>query len=167
MEKIRNLKELFILQLNDLYYTKQKQVENLTLLENRISSKELKEEIKRHLHQSNRQLDHLNEVFSKINEMAVEGKCPGIDGLLEKENTLLNKCDRSEILDAAIIKSLQEINHYNIANYGSACTYARELGYEDIAGILHESLEEEKRMDQNLTALAKEEINKRAIEVQV
>lgn len=166
MEKIKNLKELFIQQLNDLYYTKERQIENLTRLENKVSSNDLREEIKRHLHESNRQIDHLNMVFNKVNEMSVEGKCPGIDGLLEGQKNLLEKCDNPEIAEAAIIKCLQEINHYEIANYGSAATYARELGHDDIAKILHEALEEENRMDKHLTLLAKGQINKRALETQ-
>ncbi|HET6246012.1 MAG: DUF892 family protein [Bacteroidetes bacterium] len=166
MKKINNLKELFILQLNDLYYTKQKQLENLANLENLVSSKDLKKQINKHLHESNQQVDHLNEVFRKVNEMPVEGKCIAMDALLEEENRLLERCEGPEILDAAVIKSLQAINHYEIATFGTACTYAKEMGQIDIAEILHVALEEEKKMDQQLTFIAKEGINEKAMHQQ-
>ena len=167
MEKIKDLKQLFIYQLNNLYYTKQLQVENLTQLKGKANSSDLNEEINNHLHESNHQIDRLNTILTQLNEMPVEGKSPAIEGLIEEEHFLMDACKGSQLLDSVIIKSLLEINHYEIANYNSACIYATKLGYEEISSILNQSLQEEISMDLHLNERSKGQINKLALRVEV
>ena len=55
--------------------------------------------------------------------------------------------------------SAQKVEHYEIATYGSLCAWAEQLGLEEAIPLLEETLQEEKRTDQNLTELAVSMLN--------
>jgi ferritin-like metal-binding protein YciE len=58
----------------------------------------------------------------------------------------------------------QKAEHYEIATYGGLAQVAKTLGYDEIASLLEQTLEEEKEADQSLTALAEGSINEEATE---
>jgi ferritin-like metal-binding protein YciE len=69
----------------------------------------------------------------------------------------------NELRDAGLIASVQKLEHYEIAAYGTAAALAGQLGLRDDQHVLRQSLEEEKRVDALLTGLAKGEINRSAV----
>jgi ferritin-like metal-binding protein YciE len=82
--------------------------------------------------------------------------------MISEGNDQAARCADPEVRDAAILAALQYIGHFETAGYGTVCAYAKELGYHDVAASLHETLEEEKKMDQRMTDLAVGRINKKA-----
>jgi ferritin-like metal-binding protein YciE len=86
-----------------------------------------------------------------------------MQGLIEEGKETLDEDMEEDTKDAAIIAAAQRVEHYEISGYGTARTYANLLGQEEAAGLLEETLEEEKETDQKLTQLA-EEINVEAVE---
>lgn len=64
--------------------------------------------------------------------------------------------------DAGLIGAAQRVEHYEMAGYGTARTLAKRLGYQEIATILQQTLEEEGEADRKLTAVAENEVNVRA-----
>ena len=69
----------------------------------------------------------------------------------------------SDVLDAALIAAAQRVEHYEMAGYGCARTYARLLGLEDDAKLLQQTLDEEGDTDHKLTDLAESVINVEAL----
>jgi ferritin-like metal-binding protein YciE len=65
----------------------------------------------------------------------------------------------SSALDAGIIICSQKIEHYEIASYGSLVQLAKTMSRNDVADLLHITLEEEKETDELLTELALSGIN--------
>lgn len=165
MERIRNLRELLIDQIQDLYNADKQQINTYPEFESKLSSDLLQGRLRQLIENKEKQKDRVVEVFGKLELSPSESKCHGIEGILKETRELINKSDSPEVLDAAIITSLQRANHYLIAGYGSVCTYAKELGYDEVAGILHECLENEKEIDRNLVELAKKHVNEKAIAV--
>jgi ferritin-like metal-binding protein YciE len=56
--------------------------------------------------------------------------------------------------DLAIIGAAQRVEHYEMAAYGTARTFAERLGNEDVAELLQETLNEEEEADEKLTQIS-------------
>jgi ferritin-like metal-binding protein YciE len=88
--------------------------------------------------------------------------CPAIDGILEEANEILGDAKDAEVLDAAAAAAAQAVEHYEIARYGTLIAWARELGHDDWASVLEQTLEEEKAADLKLTEVAEARLNRLA-----
>ena len=75
-------------------------------------------------------------------------------GLLEEARQILDEDADSSVMDVALIAAAQKVEHYEIAAYGTVCTYAEMLGYDQVHELLGQNLDEEETTDQKLTALA-------------
>jgi ferritin-like metal-binding protein YciE len=85
-----------------------------------------------------------------------------MQGILEEGEDLMDEDAPPAVCDAALIGSAQRVEHYEIAAYGTARTYARRLGLEEQARLLQQTLEEESETDKKLTMLAESYINEGA-----
>jgi ferritin-like metal-binding protein YciE len=86
-----------------------------------------------------------------------------MEGLLEEGKELFKEKPEPDVLDAGIIAAAQSVEHYEIAGYGTAATWAKLLGYDKALTMLLQSLEEEKEADEKLTMLAKQSVNMMAV----
>jgi ferritin-like metal-binding protein YciE len=82
-------------------------------------------------------------------------KCKGMEGVIADGAELLEEDAEPEVLDAGLIGAAQHVEHYEIAGYGCARTYAELLGESKAAKLLEQTLNEEKQTDERLTALAR------------
>ena len=83
--------------------------------------------------------------------------------LIEDTEDKMKDCQDKEVSDACLLASVQQINHIKISLYGTAAAFARELGNEKAASLFHLFEINEKKIDQQLTRLARKEINPRAL----
>jgi ferritin-like metal-binding protein YciE len=104
------------------------------------------------------QVTRLEQMFTTQGEKAKGEKCKGMEGIIDEGSSLLDEIDDPDVRDAAIIASAQRVEHYEIAGYGTAHTFAPLLGEDQASKLLQQTLDEEKEADENLTALA-EEVN--------
>ena len=88
--------------------------------------------------------------------------CPAIDGIIEEANDVAGEVDNKSVLDAALIAAAQAVEHYEMTRYGSLIAWAKQLGRQDCASVLQQTLEEEKSADKKLTALAESSVNRAA-----
>ena len=108
----------------------------------------------------------MEQIFSELNEEPSDGKCEGMNGIIKEGESFVKK-DKSwfrgniddTVLDAALISSAQRVEHYEIAGYGTAVAYAKQLGFADHAELLTQTLAEESETDRELTQLAESTIN--------
>jgi ferritin-like metal-binding protein YciE len=82
-----------------------------------------------------------------------------MEGLLEEGKELIQDKPDDDVLDAGLISAQQHVEHYEMAGYGTVRTYARQLGYEEQAQLLQQTLDEEGETDRLLTDLAESSIN--------
>lgn len=162
MKSLTTLKDLMLEQARELYSSEQMQLKELPRLQQRVSSKELKDAITHHVNTTREQLDRLKAVFTKLNESPLGEESECMDSLFEATWELVDRSSDPEVRDAGLITSIQHINHYEIAGYGTTTSFAKTLGLEEIAGLLHKTLEEEKLMDQQLTRIAEKAVNPKA-----
>ena len=89
---------------------------------------------------------------------------PGIAivGITDEGAEIMKEYKGSPALDAGLLAAAQAVEHYEISRYGTLIAWAEELGLDQSADLLRETLEEEKATDEALTEIAKTAINQEA-----
>lgn len=162
MEKLDSLESLLIHELKDLYHSEKQLVKALPKVAKNASSAQLKQAIEEHLRETEGHVERLERAFDMLEQPAKAVKCKGMQGILEEGEDTLDLKAPPETRDAAIITAAQKVEHYEIASYGSAATWAEMLGRQDLKRLLGQTLEEEKAADEKLTELAASGLNQRS-----
>jgi ferritin-like metal-binding protein YciE len=156
---IASLKDLYFDELGDLYDAETQMMRTLPRLAEAARAPELREALKRHCDESRLHLERLELIFTHWGERRRGRPCAGVAGIVQEADERLNDAATDDVRDAAIIGVAQRIEHYEIAAYGCARTYARRLNRLDEARLLQETLDDEGRTDRRLTDLAEARIN--------
>jgi ferritin-like metal-binding protein YciE len=159
---IKTMDELFVHQLQDIYYAEKQILKALPKMMGKATSPELKAGFKQHLTETEGQVDRLERVFRMHGTEPKAVDCPAIDGIIKEANEVAGEVDDKSVLDAALIAAAQAVEHYEMARYGTLVAWARQLGREDCAAVLQQTLDEEKRTDEKLPSLAESRINMKA-----
>jgi ferritin-like metal-binding protein YciE len=159
---IKTMDDLFVHQLQDVYYAEKQILKALPTMIDKATSPELKAGFKQHLSETEGQVRRLERVFKMHGAESKAVNCPAIDGIIKEANEVAGEVDDKEVLDAALIASAQAVEHYEITRYGTLVAWARQLGRDDCAAVLQETLDEEYATDQKLTKLAESRINMKA-----
>lgn len=159
---VNDLNDLFYETLKDIYYAEKKLVKTLPKMAKKAGSPELKQAIQEHLTETESQVSRLEDVFAQMEKRAVAKKCEAMDGLVKEAEEVIGEIKDPRTLDAAIVSSAQTVEHYEIARYGTLIAWAKELGMDEAADILGETLEEEKAADEKLSSLGSAMINQQA-----
>ena len=158
-EEMNPLDELLQDELKDLYSAENQIIKALPKMAKGATSPELKRAFERHLEETRRQVERLNQIGEML-EMKMTGKkCKGMEGLIEEGKEIMEELDDENAIDAGLIGAAQKVEHYEIAGYGTARTHAEMLGYTRVAKLLQQTLNEEGATDKKLTALAESVIN--------
>jgi ferritin-like metal-binding protein YciE len=157
------LKELYIDELKDLYSAENQLVKALPKMAKAASSDELRKGFEEHLEQTRGHVERLEKIFKSLGESPKGKKCKGMEGLVEEGADVIEEDFEGSLMDAALIGAAQRVEHYEIAAYGTVCAFAEELGEDEQASLLTETLEEEKETDEKLTKLS-QQINAQANE---
>jgi len=163
--KIKNLRDLFIHELRDLLSAEKQLLKALPKMAKAATNEELKESFETHLRQTEEHVERLEQVFEGLDISSRSEKCAAMEGLIEEAQKLLKEEMPPEIRDAALIAAAQRVEHYEIAAYGSARTFAEVLDADEAMDLLEQTLEEEKETDVKLTELAEEVVNVEAQQV--
>lgn len=159
---IKSFDDLFVHQLQDIYYAENQIVKALPDMIRKATDPKLKAGFEKHLAETKGQIARLEQVF-KQHGVAIEGTaCPAIDGILQEANDVASEVADSNVLDAALIAAGQAVEHYEISRYGTLVAWAEQLGRPDCAALLRQNLEEEKATDQSLSTLALQSVNRKA-----
>ena len=160
---LESLQDLYLEQLKDLHSAERQIIEALPKMITATSHPELRQAFEKHLRQTEEQLRRLEQIGKRAGQDLSGHKCKGMEGLLEEGKELMEERADSDVLDAALISAAQRVEHYEMAGYGCARTYAGLLGLDDDEEILQRTLDEEGDTDHSLTALAERVINVEAL----
>jgi ferritin-like metal-binding protein YciE len=156
---LASLKDLYFDELGDLYDAETQMIRALPRLVEAARAPELREALRKHCDESRLHLERLELIFTHWGERRRSKPCAGLAGIVQEADERLNQAETDDARDAAIIGAAQRIEHYEIAAYGCARTYARRLNRLDEARLLQETLDEEGRTDRRLTEIAEAHIN--------
>ena len=157
---IKTLDDLFVHTLQDIYYAEQQITKALPKMIEKVTDPQLKQGFQNHLAETKNQIKRLEEVFKMHGESPKAVNCPAIDGIIEEAKEIMSDASDPEVLDAAALASAQAVEHYEITRYGTLIAWARELGRNDCATLLRQTLEEEKATDRKLTEIAEARVNR-------
>jgi len=159
---IKTMNDLFVHQLQDIYYAEQQLVKALPKRADKASENQLKQDFMSHLEETRGHVKRLEQVFQMLGTAVKAVDCPAIDGIIEEADEVTGEVADKAVLDAALINAAQAAEHYEIVRYGSLIAWAKQLGRSDCAAVLAKTLEEEKATDKKLTTLAESKVNLRA-----
>lgn len=161
--KPKSLRELYVEQLRDLYDGEQQIIKALPKMIDAAQAEELQDALNDHLEVTKEQSSRLEQIFKNLGEKAKGEKCKGMQGIIQEGDDLIGEIDDENLRDAAIIASAQRVEHYEMAGYGTARTFAELLEEQEAKDLLQQTLNEEEEADQILTNLAGD-INSEAME---
>ena len=153
--KIETLRELFVDELQDLHSAEQQITKALPKMIKASHDPGLKQAFEHHLEETRNHVTRLEQALKHMNENPKGKTCEGMKGLLKEGEDRVSSGEPGEVLDAGIISAAQRVEHYEIAAYGSARTYAELLGDQEAVRLLSQTLEEEKAADTKLNQVAK------------
>ena len=157
--KLESIDALLEHELQDLHSAEQQLVKALPKMVQTASSEELRQAFETHLEQTQEHLERLDKILGDLNMSAGRHKCKAMEGLIAEAQEVLQADGLDSVRDAAMIGAAQRVEHYEIAGYGTARTYAEMLGHADAAQLLQQTLDEEKETDELLSGLALSSVN--------
>jgi ferritin-like metal-binding protein YciE len=163
--KIKTLRDLFVHELRDLLSAEKQLTKALPKMAKAAHNEELKEAFETHLRQTEEHVERLEQIFEALDVSSRGEKCAAMEGLIIEAQNIIKEEMPPEVRDAALVAAAQRVEHYEIAAYGSARTFAEVLDVDEAVDLLEETLEEEKETDEKLTELAEDVINVEAQEV--
>ena len=153
--KLESLKDLYIHELKDLHSAEKQILKALPKMAKAASSGELSTAFREHLDQTHEHIWRLQKILGRHGESLRGPKCKGMGGLLEEGAEMIETDAEDKVRDAGLISTAQRVEHYEIAAYGCAETYAELIGDSEGASLLRATLTEEKATDEKLTDLAR------------
>lgn len=159
---VKTVQDLFVNELRDIYHAEKQILKALPKMARSAQHPELKQAFEAHLEETRGQVERLEQVFDQL-DLAKRGKpCQAMEGLIEEAKEHMGEIEDKSVLDVGMIISAQKVEHYEIAGYGSLVALARQLGQDEVAQLLEQTLEEEKATDQKLSQIALNVANKDA-----
>jgi len=162
MAKEKELKDLFLDTLKDIYFAEKKILSALPKMAKAAQSPKLKAAFEKHLTETEGQVDRLDQVFASIDETPKGKTCEAIIGIIDEGKEVMDEYKGTPALDAGLLAAAQAVEHYEISRYGTLKTWASELGYKDAVNLLDATLQEEKKTDSTLSQIAESEVNHHA-----
>ena len=158
----KTLQDLYHDGLRDIFYAERKILGALKKMAKGAQSQELKSSFETHMEETQVQIERLEQVFELLGKRARGKTCPAIDGIIEEGQEIMEEYKGSPALDAGLIGAAQAVEHYEITRYGTLRRWAEQMGMQDAAQLLTQTLEEESKTDELLTQLADSGVNAQA-----
>ena len=162
MAESKTLHDVFLDELRDTFNSESQLTKALPKLARAASSPELRRAFESHLKETHGHLKRLEKVFASLDAKARGKQCDGMAGIIEEGKSIMDEDLDDTTMDACLIAAAQRAEHYEMAAYGSLVAWARAMGHDEAAGLLEQTLEEEKAADEKLSSLAEGGINQEA-----
>ena len=157
--KVNSLEDLLMDMLKDLYSAEKQLVKALPKMAKAAQSSDLQKAFKDHLSQTEGQVERLERIFSDLESSPRGKKCVGMEGIIEEGTEIMKEKMDPDVMDAGLIAAAQKVEHYEIASYGTARTWAQQLGHDRAASLLQDTLDEEGEANKKLTEIAESHVN--------
>ena len=160
---VKSVNDLLLDELRDIYHAEKQLVRALPKMAKKAKSDKLRQAFELHLDQTKGHVERLEQVFEKLDTRPRAKRCEAMEGLITEAEEMMEEVSTPEVLDAALIAAAQKVEHYEIASYGTLHALAEELGQNEVANLLEQTLNEEKEADEKLNQIALSDVNKAAL----
>jgi ferritin-like metal-binding protein YciE len=158
----KNLNDLFIDTLKDIYYAEKQIYKSLPKMAKAAQSDQLRAAFEKHHDETEGHIERLEQIFEMLGKPARGKKCDAIEGILDEGKEIMEEYEGAPALDAGLLAGAQAVEHYEISRYGTLKAWATKLGLKDAVKLLDATLAEEKKTDDTLTKIAGSEVNAEA-----
>lgn len=155
MAKLKTLADAFYDELQDILSAEKQLVKAIPKMVKKASCEKLTAAFEEHLEQTKTHIERVEQSFEDTGKSAKAKKCEAMEGLLKEAESMMAEAADPDVMDAILIALAQKVEHYEIATYGTLCTWANHLGYHSAKKLLGENLDEEEKTDKLLTQLSK------------
>jgi ferritin-like metal-binding protein YciE len=159
---MKSLNDLFLHFLHDVYYAERQLVKALPKMAKSAEAPALKAAFTEHQKETVHHVERLEQVFEQLEQRAKTIPCEAIKGLIEEAEEVIAETQAGPVRDAGLIACAQAVEHYEMARYTSLIAWAHASGHSNVITLLQQTLDEEKRAEKGLGALAEKDINKTA-----
>jgi ferritin-like metal-binding protein YciE len=160
--ELKDLNELYIDELKDLYNAENQILKALPKMIDSASDADLKNALQDHMSQTQGHVTRLEQIFDNLGEKPSGKVCRGMQGVLEEGSEILKETAEGPVKDAGMISAAQRVEHYEMAGYGSVIAFAKLLNDNDAVDLLQETLDEEVAADSKLSKIAESTVNLQA-----
>jgi ferritin-like metal-binding protein YciE len=160
--EFNSFQDLFVDQIRDLYDAEQRIVKALPKMIDTATAPELKQAFQQHLRETEGHVTRLERIFNQMGIDAKRETCEAMKGIISEGEEIVSAKGDPMIKDAALIAAAQRVEHYEMAGYGTARTFALQLNLTDAGNLLEQTLREEKAADEKLTQVAESRVNVKA-----
>jgi ferritin-like metal-binding protein YciE len=163
MATTKTLNDLMLTFMQDMYYAERQILKVLPKLARATKNEDLKQALMHHREETQGQVERLQKAFEALGKRPRSETCEAINGLIEEGEEVIEEFPEGAVRDAGILANAQAVEHYEMARYGTVIAWAKTCGQDQVAQLMHETLEEEKKADTLLNGLAKKYVNQQAM----
>jgi ferritin-like metal-binding protein YciE len=159
----KTMNDLLMATMQDVYYAERQILKALPKLAKASENEELKNALMHHREETEGQVERLQKAFDALGKRARGKTCEAINGLVEEGDEVVEEFEQGPVRDAGIVACAQAVEHYEMARYGTIVAWAKAIGADDVARLMQETLDEEKKADATLNQLAQRSVNQQAV----
>lgn len=153
---VTSLRELFVHDLEDVYYAENELLDALEELADQTEHEEIAQAFQEHREETQGHIDRLDQVFEMLDREPEQEECEGIEGLIKEHEDFIDEDPDQEVLNVHNLVAAQKTEHYEIAAYGNLALIADRLGMDEAGDLLHQNLEEEEEALDKLASLTED-----------
>ncbi len=151
---VENLADAFYDELRDILSAEKQLVKALPKMAKAAKNKDLKKAFEDHLAQTEEHVQRVEQAFEETGKTGRAKTCEAMKGLLKEADGMIKEEAEPDVKDAMLIAAAQKVEHYEIATYGTLCTWAESLDYQKALKLLKQNLNHEELADKKLSSLA-------------
>lgn len=151
---LKTLADAFHDELRDILSAEKQLLKALPKMAKKASSTALKQAFENHLAETEKQVERVEKAFEDTGKSPRAKHCEAMEGLVKEGEELMEEKADPDVMDALLIAAAQKVEHYEIATYGTLCTWAELLGYSNAKKLLKQNIDEEETADKKLTDLS-------------
>jgi ferritin-like metal-binding protein YciE len=152
--KTETMQDLYFKELRDLYGSEKTILKSLPKIMERAELPELRQALASHLNETRGHATRLEKIFEIHGQKPSTKTDKALEGILHEGEQDIADSATPSVRDAAIVAAAQQVEHYEIAAYGTLQTYATHLGHSEAGKLLQATLDEERAADRKLTEIA-------------
>ncbi|UFZ06322.1 DUF892 family protein [Bradyrhizobium ontarionense] len=155
----KDLNELFLDTLKDIYYAEKQILKTLPKMAKAAQSEKLQAAFLKHQDETEGQIERLEQIFEMLGKPARGKKCDAIEGIIDEGKEIMDEYKGTQALDAGLLAAAQAVEHYEMSRYGTLKAWALKLNIPKAAKLLDQTLNEERKTDETLTKIAETAVN--------
>jgi ferritin-like metal-binding protein YciE len=160
--EMNRMNDLLLLFLQDMYYAERQILKALPKMAKAAENEELRQALTHHREETQGHVDRLQQVFDHLGKRARTQTCEALNGIVEEGDEVIEEFGKGVVRDASILANAQAVEHYEMARYGTMVAWAKACGMREVAKLLQETLDEEKKADTLLNKIASDSLNQQA-----